>query len=150
LAAEAKERGVPLLWDDSEVSLGAGARSATFARSAIPDVADVEWSSLGTIPIALVTGTNGKTTTTRLLARIAREAGLRPGATSSDCITVGDEVIEQGDWTGPAAARTVLRRKDVDVALLETARGGLLRRGLAMDSCDVALVTNVSEDHTGG
>src|SRR5262249_11028060 len=67
-----------------------------------------------------------------------------------DGVVVNGTSIEEGDWTGPAAARMVLRHKDVDFAVLETARGGILRRGLAMDSCDAALITNVSEDHTGG
>jgi cyanophycin synthetase len=110
----------------------------------------VKWDELGTIPIALVTGTNGKTTSARLLARMVKESGKRVGCTSSDSIMIGGEVVDTGDWTGPAAARAVLRRKDVEIAVLETARGGLLRRGLAMDDVDAALITNVSEDHTGG
>lgn len=150
LADEAKRRGLPFLWDDKEVSVGVGARSITYARSAIPDTSGVPWADLGSIPIALITGTNGKTTTTRLLAKMAMEAGRKVGSSSSDALTVGDDVIDTGDWTGPVAARTILRRKDVDMAILETARGGLLRRGLAMESVDAAVITNVSEDHTGG
>lgn len=150
LAEEAARRGVPLLWDDARISLGLGARSSCWPRDALPAPADVRWDGLGRIPIALVTGTNGKTTTTRLLARMGREAGRRVGASSSDAITIDGEVIDEGDWTGPAAARVVLRREDVDLAVLETARGGILRRGLAVDGCDVALVTNVSDDHVGG
>jgi UDP-N-acetylmuramyl tripeptide synthase len=147
LAAEASRRGVPFLWDDVQVTLGAGRRGRTFDRAALPD--EVPWDALGTIPIALVTGTNGKTTSARLLARVAAEAGLIVGSTSSDAITVAGTTVEEGDWTGPAAARTVLRRTDVDIAVLETARGGILRRGLAVDGCDVALITNVSDDHLG-
>jgi UDP-N-acetylmuramyl tripeptide synthase len=150
LEAEARRRGLPFLWDDEEVSVGAGAGSETWPRHAAPDVADVRWDSLRSIPIALVTGTNGKTTSTRILARLVKESGVRVGSTSSDGVEIGERMIEEGDWTGPVAARTVLRRKDVDVAVLETARGGILRRGLAMEWCDAALVTNVSEDHTGG
>jgi cyanophycin synthetase len=149
LEQEATRRGVPLLWDDELVSLGLGVRSATWPRNALPEVGEVDWSKLGRIPIALVTGTNGKTTSTRLLARIVREAGHHVGSSSSDAITVGTEELDQGDWTGPAAARVVLRRTDIDFAVLETARGGLLRRGLAVDDCDVALITNVSDDHVG-
>ncbi len=150
LDAEAARRGIPLFWDDEEVSVGAGSRSACWPRGALPIAADVHWHSLGTVPISLVTGTNGKTTCTRLLARIAREAGMHVGSTSSDEIAVGGAVIDTGDWTGPAAARTVLRRKDIDFAVLETARGGILRRGLAIAECDAALITNVSDDHLGG
>jgi cyanophycin synthetase len=152
LAAEAKLRDLPFLWDDSEVSVGTGAGSdmASWPRTALPKVADVPWDTLKRIPIALVTGTNGKTTSSRLLARIVREAGFKVGFSSSDAIVVGTTVVDQGDYTGPAAARAILRHKDVDFAVLETARGGILRRGLAMDDCDAALITNVSEDHTGG
>jgi UDP-N-acetylmuramyl tripeptide synthase len=150
VCAEAKRRGLPFLWDDETVSVGAGSRSVSWPRFAVPALEAVPWEKLGTIPIALVTGTNGKTTSSRLLARLVREAGHRVGSTSSDAITVGTQVIDEGDWTGPAAARTVLRHPGVDFAVLETARGGILRRGLAMDDCDAALITNVSEDHTGG
>jgi cyanophycin synthetase len=101
------------------------------------------------IPVALITGTNGKTTTARMLARIARAAGLVPGNTSTDGMTVGDRLIEEGDWTGPGAARIVLRHPEVDLAVLEVARGGILRRGLAVDRCGAAAVTNVSADHLG-
>jgi UDP-N-acetylmuramyl tripeptide synthase len=149
LAREAKARGLPFLWDDGVVSVGSGRRSVSFARSDVPEVAAVAWDELGSIPTVLVTGTNGKTTSSRVLARVAKEAGLRVGTTSTGGITVAGEVLEDGDWTGPAAARIVLRRSDVDVAVLETARGGILRRGLAVDSCDAALVTNVSDDHIG-
>jgi UDP-N-acetylmuramyl tripeptide synthase len=150
LQAEAKKRNVPFFWDDEAISVGAGSRSQVWPRHELPDVADVDWSKIGGIPIALVTGTNGKTTSTRLLARVVREAGHRVGSTTSDAVVIGDKTLEEGDWTGPAAARTVLRNPDVDFAVLETARGGILRRGLAMDWCDAALITNVSEDHTGG
>jgi cyanophycin synthetase len=149
LRAEAERRGLPFLWDDDSVSVGTGSGSESWPRASLPDPDDVDFDSLAAIPIALVTGTNGKTTSSRLLARIIREAGLRVGSTSSDEIAVGSEVIDSGDWTGPAAARTVLRRKDVDFAVLETARGGILRRGLAIAECDAALITNVSDDHLG-
>ena len=149
LLAEATRRALPLLWDDEHVSIGEGSRSACWPRAALPDVADVPWQDLGAIPVALVTGTNGKTTSTRLLARMAREAGFRVGAASSDEISIGTQVVQSGDWTGPAAARIVLRDTGVDFAVLETARGGILRRGLAVESCDAALITNISDDHLG-
>jgi cyanophycin synthetase len=149
LAREAERRGLPLLWDDETVSVGMARRSASFPRGALPEIADVAWESLGVIPTALVTGTNGKTTSSRLLARMASEAGLTVGASSTSGVSIGGAVVEEGDWTGPAAARVVLRHREVDLAVLETARGGILRRGLAVDTCDVALVTNVSDDHLG-
>lgn len=149
LEAEAKRRGVPFLWDDDTVTLGMGRRSATFAIDELPSPADVDWGVLGRIPVALVTGTNGKTTTARLLARMAKRAGLLAGNTSTDGVAVDERIIEPGDWTGPGAARLVLRRPDVELAILETARGGLLRRGLAVIGCDAAVITNVSSDHLG-
>jgi UDP-N-acetylmuramyl tripeptide synthase len=104
---------------------------------------------VGDVPVALVTGTNGKTTTVRLLTGIARAAGLVPGCTSTDGIVVGDRVVDEDDWAGPGGARQVLRRPDVEVGILETARGGILRRGLGVPRADAALVTNVGEDHLG-
>jgi UDP-N-acetylmuramyl tripeptide synthase len=101
------------------------------------------------VPIAAITGTNGKTTTARVLARIARKAGHVPGNTSTDGMSVDEHMIEAGDWTGPGAARTVLRHPSVDFGVLEVARGGILRRGLAIDCCDAAVVTNISPDHMG-
>lgn len=152
LSEEAARRGVPFLWDDATLTLGMGARSASYPmmpRSSLPEPGAVPWSSLGRIPVALVTGTNGKTTSARLLARIGMEAGLHVGSASTGGVAVDGVMLETGDWTGPAAARMVLARKDVELAVLETARGGILRRGLAVSECDVALITNVSDDHLG-
>ncbi len=149
LEVDATMRDLPFLWDDSEISIGTGKRSVTYARDSLPEPDAVPWDELGAIPTLLVTGTNGKTTSSRLLARIATEAGYVVGCTSTDGVNVGTEIVEQGDWTGPSAARVVLRRNDVDFAVLETARGGILRRGLAVDACDAALITNISDDHLG-
>lgn len=149
LRDEAKRRGLPFVWDDEIVTLGAGRRSASFPITSLPEASTVDWEKVGRIPIALVTGTNGKTTSSRLLTHIAQGAGLSVGASSTGGITIAGAMIEEGDCAGPGAARTVLRHPDVDLAILETARGGILRRGLAVDECDVALITNVSDDHLG-
>lgn len=149
LQAAAEAHGVPLLLDDDHLSLGEGARSRVWPRALAPAPGDVPWDSLSPIPVALVTGTNGKTTTARLLARIARTAGHVPGNTSTDGLAVAEQVVETGDWTGPGAARIVLRDPRVTFAVLEVARGGILRRGLAVDRCDAACITNVSADHLG-
>jgi cyanophycin synthetase len=100
-------------------------------------------------PIVAVTGTNGKTTTTRMIAHILTEAGMRPGWSSTAGVWVGGEEVLAGDYSGPAGARRVLDDPAADVAVVETARGGILLRGLAFEHCDVAVFTNVSADHLG-
>jgi len=101
------------------------------------------------LPVTLVTGSNGKTTTTRLLAAMLRDHGHTVGFTSTDGVQVGDVRVETGDWSGPLGAARVLGDPAVTAAVLETARGGLLRRGLVVRRADVAVITNVSEDHFG-
>ena len=103
----------------------------------------------GRIPVIGVTGTNGKTTTTLLIAHAARMAGLRTGVTTTEGVFVDGQQIAKGDCTGYRSARSVLTSPDVDFAVLETARGGILKRGLAYDRCDVSVVLNVSADHLG-
>ncbi len=101
------------------------------------------------IPIGAVTGTNGKTTTSRMLAHILKMAGNRVGLTTTDGVYSDGQLTVKGDMTGPTAARMVLRDPSVDVAVLETARGGLLRAGLGYRNCNVACCINVAEDHLG-
>ncbi len=149
LQAEAERRELPFLWDDDEVSIGYGRFSRTWPRSVLPETSEVEWGSLRGLPVVLITGTNGKTTTARLVARMLQESGFVVGNSSTDGISVNGELVDHGDWTGPGAARAVLRHPQVEAAVLETARGGILRRGLGVGSCDAALVTNVSTDHLG-
>jgi len=104
----------------------------------------------GRIPIAAVTGTNGKTTTARFIAHLLRGKGLRVGMTCTDGIYVDSRRIESGDCAGPKSARAVLLNPSIEAAVFETARGGILREGLAFDACDVAVVTNIGEgDHLG-
>ena len=102
------------------------------------------------IPIVAVTGTNGKTTTVRLTAHLLRTSGKRIGMTNSDGVYIENRCIDTGDCSGPRSARNVLLHPDVDAAVFETARGGILREGLAFDRCDVAIVTNIGVgDHLG-
>lgn len=104
----------------------------------------------GRIPVVAVSGTNGKTTTVRLIAHLLTASGLRTGMTGTDGVYIQGERIDTGDCSGPRSARNVLMHPDVDAAVFETARGGLLREGLAFDRCDVAVITNVGEgDHLG-
>lgn len=101
------------------------------------------------IPIIAVTGTNGKTTTVRLLAHLFQSTGRSVGCTTTEGIFIGTKQIMKGDMTGPYSARVVLSNPTVDFAVLETARGGILRDGLGFDYCDVGVVTNIGEDHIG-
>ncbi len=102
------------------------------------------------IPVIAVTGTNGKTTTTRLIANIFEKDKKRVGLACTDGVYVNDQCVDTGDCSGPKSARNILFHPDVDVAVLETARGGLLREGLGFDRCDVAVVTNIGMgDHLG-
>jgi cyanophycin synthetase len=104
----------------------------------------------GRIPIVAVTGVNGKTTTTRFIAHLARTSGRKVGMTCTDGIFINERRIEAGDCSGPSSAHAVLVNPAVEVAVLETARGGILRAGLGFDRCDVAVVTNIGEgDHLG-
>jgi cyanophycin synthetase len=103
----------------------------------------------GTIPIVAVTGTNGKTTTTRLIAHMAKKVGHKVGYTTTDGIYIKDELVLKGDCSGPASAQVVLKDPAVNFAVLETARGGILRSGLAFPFCHAAVITNVAEDHLG-
>jgi len=149
LLAEAAQRAVPAVSDDDYLSLGLGKNSRSWATDALPAIADIPWSELDAIPVGLITGTNGKTTSVRLSMAIGRAAGLVVGLSSTDWIAVNDEILERGDYSGPGGARAVLRDRRVELAVLETARGGLLRRGLALQHADAALITNVAKDHLG-
>jgi cyanophycin synthetase len=99
------------------------------------------------MPVISITGTNGKSTVTRLITHILLRAGRHVGTTTSDGILVDERMVDPGDWTGPGGAQIILRRNDVDVAVLETARGGLVLRGMGYESNDASVFTNVSSDH---
>ncbi len=105
--------------------------------------------SAGRIPIIAITGTNGKTTTTRITAHIAKTAGKKVGYTTSDGVYIQNQLMMKGDCTGPISSQFVLKDPTVDFAVLECARGGILKNGLAFQNCDVAIVTNVAADHMG-
>jgi cyanophycin synthetase len=149
LLEAADVRRLPHVLDDTELTVGAGADAQTFALSALPAVDAVAWQSLHDIPTALVTGSNGKTTTVRLLAACARAQGWHAAYNCTDGVFLDGEALASGDYSGPAGARMVLREPRAQAAILETARGGILRRGIAVSRAHAAIVTNVSPDHFG-
>ncbi|MEL6617021.1 MAG: Mur ligase family protein, partial [Bacteroidota bacterium] len=145
----ADARGHVFLWDDDEASVGLGTGSVTWPVSALPSPEAVDWDAVHGIPTCIITGTNGKSTTSRMMSAIVRASGAVPGATSTDGVMVGDEWVERGDYSGPGGARTALRDRRVEVGVLEVARGGILRRGLGLPQATAVAVTNVDEDHLG-
>ncbi len=149
LLEAAAGRGLPHVLDESTLSLGAGVGGQNFAVAALPAVADVTWQTLHDIPTAVVTGSNGKTTTVRLLAACARAQGWHAAYNCTDGVYLDAERLAAGDYSGPAGTRWVMREPRAEAAILETARGGILRRGIAVSQAHVAIVTNVSPDHFG-
>lgn len=140
---------VDILCDDDAVSLGHGVGSRTWPVGDLPPPEQVDWSDIHDVPLALLTGTNGKTTTTRLCAAIASAAGKVVGLTSTDVVQVGGDILDRGDYSGPGGGRMMLRDPRVELGCLEVARGGILRRGLPTRRARVALVTNIAKDHLG-
>jgi cyanophycin synthetase len=149
LLAAAARRDLPYVLDDETLTLGTGAGGCDFALEALPAESAVPWAALSGVPTALVTGSNGKTTTVRLLAACARAHGWHAAYNCTDGVYLDGELLDAGDYSGPLGARRVLRERRARAALIETARGGILRRGLAMSSATAAVVTNVSADHFG-
>jgi len=149
LRAAAIKHGVSFLWDDDEVSVGHGSHSRTWPFRSLPGPDELDWSLFRDIPVGIVTGTNGKTTTVRIAKHLLQSAGRTVGLSCTDWVSINDEIIDRDDWSGPGGARMVLRQQGIDSAILETARGGLLRRGLGIEKAHAALITNISEDHIG-
>ena len=145
----AASHGAPFLWDDDEVSVGYGRTAIVWPSDSVPEPESIDWSTVRSIPVGLVTGTNGKSTTVRMAASIIRAAGLSAGLTSTDWIRVGERILDDGDYSGPGGARTLMRHAETEIAVLEVARGGLLRRGLGVERAAAALITNVAADHLG-
>ena len=143
------QHGVDILCDDDDISIGHGTGSQTWPIDALPASDEVDWDALHNIPIAFITGTNGKTTTTRLLEAIVRCSGKVAGLTSTEVVRVGDDILDRGDYSGPGGARMLLRDQRLEIACLEVARGGILRRGLPTRAATAAAVTNVANDHLG-
>ncbi len=149
LRAAARERGLTFLSDTDFASAGSGGGAMVWPATSLPEPSAVDWSLVHDIPIVLVTGSNGKTTVVRLLAAMIDASGRAAGVTSTDNVAVKGKTLDSGDYSGPGGARLLLRHPEAEVAVLETARGGLLRRGLEVEHADVAVVTNIADDHLG-
>lgn len=149
LLGAASARRLPYALDEEWLTLGAGSGGADFPAAALPQPDAVPWPQLHDIPTALVTGSNGKTTSVRLLAACLEAHGLPTAFCCTDGIFLGGQTLAGGDYSGPLGARSVLRDRGAQAAVIETARGGILRRGIAVSQAHVALVTNVSADHFG-
>lgn len=146
LMAAARAKHLPDFFDEDGLTLGAGEGGRTWPLDALPDAVP---TGLHDIPTVLVTGSNGKTTTVRLLAALFAASGKVAGFNCTDGVFVGGDCVASGDYSGPNGARRVVRDRRVQAAVLETARGGILRRGLAVRHAHAAIVTNVSPDHFG-
>jgi len=149
LINQARQWNIPWLSDDEAFSLGHGASAQVWPLSALPDPDQLDWQQFKAVPVVLVTGTNGKSTSVRILARMVKESGKCCGMSSTDFIRVGEQILDYGDYSGPGGARILLRHPDTEAAILEVARGGILRRGLPVEQTDAALITNIAEDHMG-
>jgi UDP-N-acetylmuramyl tripeptide synthase len=149
LQQAAKQHKIKFLSDDDEVSLGYGQSCQIYAVNKLPEIDAIDWGAIKDVPVAMVTGTNGKSTTVRLASSVVKAAGLNCGITSTDYIRVGEKILDTGDYSGPGGARTLLRHPETQTALLEVARGGMLRRGLGVNEATCVVVTNVAEDHLG-
>ena len=149
LDAACRAHGVSLLWDDEFATVGMGVGSHSYPADAVPPPDAVDWAARHDIPAALITGTNGKSTTARMLAAMCDAAGHTTGVSTTDYVAVGGETVERGDFSGPMGARAALRHPAPTAAVLECARGGLLRRGTPVPHATAAAVTNVAADHLG-
>ncbi|HSY45293.1 MAG TPA: Mur ligase family protein [Steroidobacteraceae bacterium] len=149
LLAAAAERGLPHVLDATVLTLGAGSGGRDFPLQQLPAADAVPWRELHDIPTAIVTGSNGKTTTVRLVAACARAHGWPSAFCCTDGVFFEGTAAVSGDYSGPEGARRVMRERRAHAAIVETARGGILRRGLAISQARVAVVTNVSADHFG-
>jgi cyanophycin synthetase len=145
----ASVHGLSHVLDDALLTLGTGSGGCDFPLGDLPAPEAVAWGERYDIPTGLVTGSNGKTTTVRLLAACAAEQGWQAAYSCTDGVFLAREVVASGDYSGPAGARLVLRDRRAQAAIIETARGGILRRGIAVARAQVAVVTNVSADHFG-
>lgn len=131
------------------IILGSGVRQFRIKQNQVTKLTDIPWKKIANVPSILVTGTNGKTTTTRLTEFICRKAKLKSGYCSTDWVMINGRLVEEGDLSGPSGHQYVLMNPKVEVAVLEAARGGIVKRGLLPNYATVATITNISYDHIG-
>lgn len=131
------------------IILGSGTRQFRIKQNQVVKLTDIPWKKIANVPSILVTGTNGKTTTTRLTEFICRKAKLKSGYCSTDWVMINGRLVEEGDLSGPSGHQYVLMNPKVEVAVLEAARGGIVKRGLLPNYATVATITNISYDHIG-
>ncbi|WP_116963959.1 Mur ligase family protein [Fastidiosibacter lacustris] len=148
LYAKAKTHGVNVFRDGDEAYVGSGV--GRYKVSLLTDdYLSIPWQDVYDVPAVIVTGTNGKTTTVRLTYYICQQAGKLTGYASTDWVVINDQIIGKGDYSGPTGHQFVLTNPQVEIAVLESARGGLLKRGLIETQVKAATITNVSPDHMG-
>lgn len=146
--AIAKQNKLNIFDDGKQIGIGSGKHIFIVNKSELAD-AVIPWAQIKNIPCVMVTGTNGKTTTVRLTRYINMQRGSNVGYCSTDWVMIGNEILEKGDFSGPSGNAAVMMSPEVDVAVLEVARGGLLRRGILTNYIQGATVTNISDDHLG-
>ncbi len=148
ICKEASKRSLNVFLNKSNICIGSGKYGF---RANINNISlkDIPWDDIKEVPSVLVTGTNGKTTTVRMTAYIASLIGKTVGYCSTDWVMIGDKVVEEGDLSGPAGSLEVMTNPDVEIAVLEVARGGLVRRGIIANYVKGSTVVNISEDHMG-
>ena len=145
---EAQARSLNMFYDNGVITIGSG-KYAYQANLSSLDISSINWKLIRDIPIVLVTGTNGKTTTVRLTNALCQSAGLSVGYCSTDWVKINGDIIDKGDYSGPSGSKYVLTNRNIDVAVLEVARGGLCTRGLGNTNVTASTVSNISVDHLG-
>jgi cyanophycin synthetase len=145
----ARAHALPHVLDGTLLTLGAGMGGRDFELVSLPEASAVPWGALRDIPTAVVTGSNGKTTSVRLVAACGEAHGWPSAYCCTDGVFLGGTALAGGDYSGPLGARLVIRERRARCAIVEAARGGILRRGIALSHAHAALVTNVSPDHFG-
>lgn len=146
--SRARKRGLNAFYTDDTVTLGSGTGSWS-SKIRLIDFENIPWDKIYNIPAVAITGSNGKTTTVILTKFIAEQAGNRVGYSSTESVVIAAKIIEEGDLSGPYGASLVLCDKNVDMAILELARGSIAKRGINITNLNAAVVTNLSNDHIG-